>query len=81
MLSGRVLLTSEIAGIAPHVRDSKCGVVVDANELSIYNGISKLLSLREKWKEMGLQGRRYVMENLQWKKIASNILQEYKKLN
>ncbi|MBW4557550.1 MAG: glycosyltransferase [Trichormus sp. ATA11-4-KO1] len=80
MLAGRVLLVSEIAGIAPHVEASGCGVVVASNISDVKSGIGKLLQRRSEWKEMGLAGRHYVLDNLQWEKIASFTLEEYKKL-
>ncbi|MBW4616325.1 MAG: glycosyltransferase [Desmonostoc vinosum HA7617-LM4] len=80
MLAGRVLLVSEIAGIAPYIQKSGCGVVVKPDVLSIKEGIIKLLTCRSDWKEMGLRGRHYVLEHLQWSKIAFNALEHYKKL-
>ncbi len=80
MLVSRVLLVSEVAGIAPHVRKSGCGVVVKAEISSIKAGIIELLECRSQWREMGLRGRQYVLENLHWHKIASRALEQYKSL-
>jgi glycosyltransferase involved in cell wall biosynthesis len=77
MLSGRVLLTSEIAGITPHVQVSQCGVVVQPDAASIKAGFLELLSCRSRWQEMGLRGRHYVLKNLDWKIIASRALEQY----
>ncbi len=80
MLAGRVLLVSEIAGIAPYIEASGCGVVVAPEVSAIKSGITKLIQWRSEWKEMGLAGRHYALEHLQWDKIASVALDEYKKL-
>lgn len=80
MLAGRVLLVSEIAGIAPYVKASDCGVVVSPFVSAIESGLTQLLQRRSEWKEMGLAGRRYALENLQWNKIASSTLEQYKQL-
>ncbi|MEA5503249.1 glycosyltransferase [Halotia wernerae UHCC 0503] len=80
MLAGRVLLVSEIAGIAPYIEASGCGVVVKAEVSGIKSGIMQLIQRRSEWKEMGLAGRHYALEHLQWDKIAFAALEEYKKL-
>jgi glycosyltransferase involved in cell wall biosynthesis len=80
MLAGRVLLVSEVAGIAPHVQASGCGVVVDPQVTSIQAGLQALLDCRDRWPEMGQRGRKYVLENLQWKQIAERAMQQYSEL-
>ncbi|MCT7985721.1 glycosyltransferase [Laspinema sp. A4] len=80
MQAGRVLLVSEIAGISPFVKASGCGVVVQPNVASVKDGLVELLACRSHWKEMGLAGRRYVEENLQWKTIAADALEKYNRL-
>jgi glycosyltransferase involved in cell wall biosynthesis len=80
MLSGRVLLISEIAGIAPYVEASQCGIVVKPEATSIEMGFLELLERRSEWQEMGLRGRQYVLENLDWKTIASRALAQYQQI-
>jgi len=80
MLSGRVLLISEIAGITPFVKASNCGIVVKPEVTSIKSGFLELLERRSEWKEMGLRGRQYVLENLDWKTIALQALKQYKQI-
>jgi glycosyltransferase involved in cell wall biosynthesis len=80
MLSARVLLVSEIAGIAPHIQASGCGVVVQPEPLSIKAGLVDLIQQRSAWKEMGLRGRQYVLNNLDWKSIAFSTLKQYQQL-
>jgi glycosyltransferase involved in cell wall biosynthesis len=57
MLAGRVVLVSDVAGIAPHVRASGSGIVISSDIEHIKSGLSELLALRPKWREMGLSGR------------------------
>jgi glycosyltransferase involved in cell wall biosynthesis len=80
MLAGRILLVSEVAGIAPHVQASGCGVVVKPEVVAIKEGLLELLQQRARWKEMGLNGRKYVLEYLSWDKIASNALERYQEI-
>jgi glycosyltransferase involved in cell wall biosynthesis len=77
MLAGRVLVVSDIAGIAPYVQASDCGVVVKPEPQAIKSGILSLLARRSQWKEMGLRGRQYILENLHWQKIAARAIEEY----
>lgn len=58
MLAGRVLLISDVAGIAPHVKASGCGVVVAPEVSAIKAGLMELLQRRSEWKDMGLRVRR-----------------------
>jgi glycosyltransferase involved in cell wall biosynthesis len=80
MLAGRVLLVSEVAGIAPHVKASGCGVVVAPEVSAIKEGLMELLQRRSEWQEMGLGGRRYALEHLAWKSIAHKALEQYRQL-
>lgn len=80
MLAGRVLLISAIAGIAPYVEASQCGIVVQPEASSIKAGFLELLKRRSEWREMGLRGRQHVLENLDWKTIASQALKQYQRI-
>lgn len=80
MLAARVLLVSERAGIARHVRASGCGVAVAPQASSIETGLIELLRRRSQWRQMGLSGRQYALENLQWKSIAGTALEQYDRL-
>jgi glycosyltransferase involved in cell wall biosynthesis len=81
MLAGRVIVVSEIAGIAPHVQASGCGVVVKPEANAISAGFQELLQRRSEWKTMGLQGREYVLEKLDWQNIAAQALEQYQRLS
>lgn len=80
MLAGRVLLVSEIAGIAPYVQASDCGVVVQPTVSAIQQGVLALLQRRSQWHDMGQRGRHYALEHLQWNKIATAALTHYQQL-
>jgi glycosyltransferase involved in cell wall biosynthesis len=80
MLSGRVLLVSDIAGIAPHVRTARNGVVIATDVAHVKAGLLELVSTRNQWKEMGLRGREYALTRLRWDRIAAEALVEYQKL-
>jgi glycosyltransferase involved in cell wall biosynthesis len=80
MLAGRVLLVSERAGIARHIRTSECGVTVEPTVAGVAKGLCALLRRRAEWREMGLAGRGYALANLQWKSIAAGALAEYERL-
>jgi glycosyltransferase involved in cell wall biosynthesis len=80
MLAGRVLLVSEVAGIVPHVLASGCGIVITPTVAGVQQGLEELLKRRSEWQTMGLQGRRYVLEHLQWRGIATQALGAYSQL-
>jgi len=80
MLAARPVLISDIAGLAPHVRRCDCGLVVEPKVDSIAGGLRDILARRGEWKEMGLRGRQYVLDNLDWKYIAAEALRDYRGL-
>jgi glycosyltransferase involved in cell wall biosynthesis len=80
MLAGRVLMVSDVAGIAPHVRASGCGVVISPDVPHIKSGLMDLLSQRSNWKEMGLAGRNYAIQHLRWDRIAADALKQYQQI-
>jgi glycosyltransferase involved in cell wall biosynthesis len=80
MLAGRVLLVSNIAGIATHAQISDCGIVVSPEVSAIKAGLIELVKNRLNWQTMGLNGRRYALENLTWNQIGFTALQQYQHL-
>lgn len=80
MLSARVLLVSDIAGIAPHVRAAGNGVVIAPDTSHVRSGLLELIQVRQNWREMGLKGRAYALSNLRWERIARDALSDYRKL-
>ena len=81
MLTARVLLVSEIAGIASYVKESQSGVIVKPNVKSVKQGLLKLIEQREKWRKMGLSGRHYVLDHLEWQQVATLALEKYKNID
>jgi glycosyltransferase involved in cell wall biosynthesis len=77
MVAGRVLMVSEINGIAKHVRAAGCGVVVTPDVESVKDGIHQLLDKRPHWKEMGMAGREYALTNFRWECIAAELMVHY----
>jgi glycosyltransferase involved in cell wall biosynthesis len=77
MVAGRVLLVSEVAGIAPHVVASGCGITVQPTVESIAQGLLTLLDRRDQWQIMGGQGRNYALEKLDWQQIGAIALNQY----
>ncbi len=77
MLTGRVLLVAENAGIAPYVRASGCGVVVKPTVAGIRAGLNRLLACREDWPAMGLRGREQAIAQLSWPRIAAQACPQY----
>jgi glycosyltransferase involved in cell wall biosynthesis len=80
MLAARPVVISDIAGLAPHVKRCDCGTVVEPKTESIAAGLRQVLARRHEWKPMGLRGRQYVLENLNWKHIAADALRDYRSL-
>lgn len=80
MLAARVLLVSERAGIARHVTASGCGVAVAPSVEGVLEGLERLLRQRERWREMGLAGRRHALEHLRWGRIAADLVRAYRGL-
>ena len=80
MLAGRVVMVSEVAGLAPHVEACGCGVVVKPDVGAVQAGLEELLRLRPKWKAMGLRGRQYVLTHLRYDRIAAGALAHYRNL-
>ena len=80
MQAGRVLLVSERAGVARHVLASGCGLSVPPSVEGVAAGLRAILERRGGWAEMGRRGRRYALEQLQWKHIAARALQSYARL-
>lgn len=78
MLAGRVIVISDVAGLAPHVVASESGRIVQPTVDSIVSALSQLLECRDRWPDMGRSGRNYALNELQWKKIAESALHSYR---
>jgi len=80
MLAARVLMVSEISGLAPHVLAAGCGVVVSPDVASVKAGLLQLLEARPRWSEMGMAGREYALEHFRWDRIAAQTVERYRQL-
>ena len=71
MYAGKPILHS-YSGKGDLIKLANCGITVEAeNPIAIAEGILKLHNLpREKLKEMGQKGRKYVLENFTYQKLA-----------
>jgi len=76
MLAGRPVLISEVQGIAPHLAASKGGIAVPCEVPAIAKGILDLIARRQEWRQLGENGRRYVLENLDWPAVAERALRD-----
>jgi glycosyltransferase involved in cell wall biosynthesis len=77
MLAGRVLMISDVAGLAPHVAKSRCGIVIPPTVAGVKAGLRELLQRRDEWAEMGLRGREYALAQLSWTTVAQQTLSLY----
>jgi glycosyltransferase involved in cell wall biosynthesis len=62
------------------VKTCDAGAVVQPKVESIAAGLRQVLSRRQDWKSMGLRGRQYVLDNLNWRHIAADALRDYRSL-
>ena len=81
MLAARVVLISSVAGLAPHVELSGCGLTIEPTIKGIRSGILALLQRRAQWHSMGRSGREYALTHLRWESIAAEALPFYRALN
>jgi glycosyltransferase involved in cell wall biosynthesis len=77
MLAGRVLLISDVAGLAPHVAASGCGIVVTPTVEGLRSGMAQLLDRRDEWAVMGQRGRDYALTKLSWASVAQQAVPLY----
>ncbi|MFH1771954.1 MAG: glycosyltransferase [Candidatus Omnitrophota bacterium] len=76
----KAVVVSEAAGVAEDVKKHTCGVIVkpkDSNALA--NALSFVLENDSKSIQMGIRGRRMVMDEYSWKSHVDIIEREYKK--
>ncbi|MDA3798778.1 MAG: glycosyltransferase [Kiritimatiellae bacterium] len=80
MLLELPVVVTSFAGIAPFVKESNAGYIVESTVESIRDGLLNAIKDRENWPEKGKTGRKYILETLQWEKIAYKNLEGYKHL-
>jgi glycosyltransferase involved in cell wall biosynthesis len=77
MLAGRVVLVSEMAGIAPYVAASGCGRLIEPTIDGVRSGLQQLFDCRDEWAVMGQRGREYALAHLTWNRVAQQALPFY----
>lgn len=78
---GKPLVGTDIGGIAPMIKNSWNGFLVEpANEKQLAEKIKYLLDHPEKWEEMGKNSRRLAEEEFDWKKIVEKNLKVYEEV-
>ncbi|RKX69363.1 hypothetical protein DRP53_08370 [candidate division WOR-3 bacterium] len=80
MVCGKPILVSTAAGIARYVDQIQCGITVDPNPESIFQGLCKLWENRRSWVMIGQRGREFAFQNLTWDRIAPKIVANYNKI-
>jgi glycosyltransferase involved in cell wall biosynthesis len=80
MLAARPVLVSSAAGIAPHVKKSEGGWIVEPNADAIGAGLKEALDRKVEWSAMGRKNRDYVLGNLTWEQVARRTLEHYRRL-
>ena len=73
MAAGRAVVVTPEVGIAPAVRQSGAGVVVDGDPATLAKGISQLLSDPTQRAEMGARGRTVAEARYSWAAVAAEM--------
>ncbi len=69
------ILATDVGGISESCKDGETCLLIKKGDSSDWtNKISILLDDKEKMKEMGNRGYRYVSENFSWDKIAADFI-------
>ncbi|SNQ62115.1 glycosyltransferase family 4 protein [Candidatus Methanoperedens nitratireducens] len=80
MASGKACIGANIGGVEDAIVDGHTGLLVPpADSDSIYCAIKKLLSDEDTLARFGKEGRKRVLENFTWKKVAAQTLEVYNK--
>lgn len=80
MLAERPIIISDVAGISNHIKLAQCGVLCQPEVNSIVSAIQSINNQRKNWHVLGKNGRQYALENLNWDKISTKALTQYKML-
>ena len=76
---GRPVIVSKYAGVSKLIKDS-FGLIADPkNPKDLAEKINYLLKNRELALKMGQEGRKYILKNFTWKKLAEKLLDIYKR--
>lgn len=80
MACGKACIGANIGGVEDVIVDGNTGLLVPpADSDSIYHAIKKLLSDKDTLARFGKEGRKRVLENFTWKKVAAQTLEVYNK--
>ncbi len=71
-----VIITNRV-GIAPEVKETGAGIVIEKNEKSLANAILMLLQNQHLRKKMGEQGKEMVQKKFSWPEVAKSFAKEY----
>ncbi len=78
MACGKTCIGANIGGVEDAILDGHTGLLVPpADSDSIYRAIKKLLSDEDTLARFGKEGRKRVLENFTWKKVAAQTLEVY----
>jgi D-inositol-3-phosphate glycosyltransferase len=81
MASAKPVVGTRITGITDLVENGTSGYLVEpANPLQLADKLEYLISHTTEAKKMGLRGRRFAEEELDWGKVSRGILQIYERL-
>jgi glycosyltransferase involved in cell wall biosynthesis len=74
------VVATNVGGIPELMKDDETGFLVEkGNSEEWIKKLSILIDSKEKRKEMGINGRKFVEENFSWEKIAKEFLKDLKK--
>ena len=74
------VVATNVGGIPELMKDGETGFLVEkGNSEEWIKKISILIDSKEKRKEMGENGRKFVEENFSWEKIAKEFLKDLEK--
>lgn len=80
MACGKACIGTNIGGVEDVIADGRTGLLVPpADPKSIYLAIKSLLSDEDTLMRFGKEGRKRVLENFTWEKVAAQTLDVYKK--
>ncbi len=80
MACGKACIGTNIGGVEDVIADGRTGLLVPpADPTSIYLAIKSLLSDEDTLMRFGKEGRKRVLENFTWEKVAAQTLDVYKK--
>ncbi len=74
MMAGRPIVTTRVGTLAPVLEREGIAEVVDTTSESIAQGMLNVIKARSQWPEIGLNGRQWAMNHLQWDPIVQRLL-------